>query len=525
MQLHPTRNALDLSLVGIALLCLGIVTSRAAIAAWGGALLLGLQLARAIPRLNVTRSLAAGFEMLWREPQRTARVSRGEQLVLRGEVRNRDDRAARSVHLRAVYSPHLVVRLEPTSGEVPAGGRLAVDVTVQGSRVGRHGIYGLSLEVQGSPGLYEVPLTFSNPFGVEVMPSVYAQRARPALGGRSRLRADAGRLGRRPMGSYDLREIREYQLGDPFKRIAWKASARRSRLMVRDFDQEERDIVWFLLEASVELWAGAPGRAPLDTAIDAVASLAERELELGNRVGLGVIAARRLVWLRPRGGAAQAAAILEALSFQTSCYDADRSGLDEADVAARILEHMRALDPDLTATLQPGDLDRIARRVNSVLSRAPFGANLPVAHSPRERTLRQYLANFGIDSPPRIQPERPKSSLALASALQDTLLHRPRPSRLIICAPAPALPLEARLADALRLARRRHTRVSWVCVPLRLGAPNRGDDAVSRSVQWALQLRDGSAFSSCRRALRQFGVHVQHCDVAFQVGRTRSLAA
>lgn len=525
MQLHPTRNALDLSIVGIAVLCLGLLTAQAAIAAWGGALLLGLQLARAITRLGVMRIRAAGFEMLWREPQRTARVSRDERVVLRAEVRNRDNRAARYVQLRAVYSPHLFVRLDPASGEVPAGGRLAVNVTVQASRVGRHGIYGLSLEVQGSPGLYEVPLTFSNPFGVEVMPAVYSQRARPALGGRSRQRADVGRLGRRPMGSYDLREIREYQAGDPFKRIAWKASARRSQLMVRDFDQEERDVVWFVLDASVELWAGESGHAPLDTAIDVAASLAERELEQGNRVGFCVFAARRLAWLRPRGGAAQSAAILEALSFQTGSYDADRSGLDETDVAARVLEHMRALDPELTATLRPGELDRIARRVNSVLSRAPFGANLPVGHSPRERTLRQYLANFGIDSPPRVQPEHPKASLSLASALQDALLHRPRPSRLVVCAPAPTFPLEAPLVDALRLAQRRHARISWVHVPLHLGLPQRNDDPVSRSVLWALQLRNDSEFANSRRLLRQYGVHLRRSEGSSQVGRANSAAA
>ena len=35
------------------------------------------------------------------------------------------------------------------------------------------------------------------------------------------------------------------------KRIAWKASARRGQLLVRDFEREERDIVWVILEATV----------------------------------------------------------------------------------------------------------------------------------------------------------------------------------------------------------------------------------------------------------------------------------
>ncbi len=195
--------------------------------------------------------------------------------------------------------------VEPDRGEVAAGGRLSVKIVVRADRVGYHGIHGLSLEVQGGPGLFEVPLTFSNPFGVEVLPHAYAAAMRSPRGGRSRMSADEGRPGPLSGDGMELRELREHQPGDPFKRIAWKASAHRGKLMVRDYEREERDVVWLLLDASVELWSGVVGRAPLDIAVDEVASVAQRHLARGDRVGLGIIGARVLSWIvaRPRPGA------------------------------------------------------------------------------------------------------------------------------------------------------------------------------------------------------------------------------
>jgi len=41
--------------------------------------------------------------------------------------------------------------------------------------------------------LFEVPLTFANPFGIEVLPTPYSVLVRSARGGRSRQQADEGR--------------------------------------------------------------------------------------------------------------------------------------------------------------------------------------------------------------------------------------------------------------------------------------------------------------------------------------------
>jgi uncharacterized protein (DUF58 family) len=280
-------------------MAVALIAQQPAVLAWMGGLVVGLALARAVTQVTVARVRAAGFEMLWRNDERVARIGRDQSVTLQAEIRNRDTLAARYVALRAVASPDLTVSLEPSSGEVPAAGRLAVEVTVRGSRVGRHGIHGLSLEVQGSPGLFEVPLTFANPYGIEVLPRAYSTHLKSARGGRARTSADAGRT--RPFAGdgSELREIRDHQPGDPWRRIAWRASARRGKLLIREYEQENRDVVWLIVDASVELWSGTPGAAPLDRVIDEVSTVAQRHLASGDRVGLAIVAARELCCLKP----------------------------------------------------------------------------------------------------------------------------------------------------------------------------------------------------------------------------------
>src|SRR5688500_6100088 len=108
----------------------GILLFQPAIVAWGGALILGLGVARSITLLHVARVRTAGFEMVWRGGGRSVRVMKGQSVTLVAEVRNRDTRAAGYVQLRVIGSPHVAIELESDSGEVPAGGRLEVNVRV-----------------------------------------------------------------------------------------------------------------------------------------------------------------------------------------------------------------------------------------------------------------------------------------------------------------------------------------------------------------------------------------------------------
>lgn len=74
--------------------------------------------------------------------------------------------------------------------------------------------------------------------------------------------------GGRPIGrkSMDLTPhasgIREYQPGDPLKRIHWPATARTGELMVKEFDQDPQGEVWIFLDAERGVHAEKPWQEP-----------------------------------------------------------------------------------------------------------------------------------------------------------------------------------------------------------------------------------------------------------------------
>jgi uncharacterized protein (DUF58 family) len=388
------------AVAGAGLLALGAAARLAPVVAFGGAMILAIAFGRAMALVTVTRLRAAGFEMVWTGSARVHRLSRGDSVVLEGELRNRGPEPVRGVALRPIASSMLLASVEPSTLDLLPGARARVEVTVHAPRVGRWGVHGLALEVRGTPlggdGLYEVPLLFANPLGLEVLPKSAAAFLGSPRGGRARRAVEGGRPANFAGAGDEFRELRDHVPGDPFKRIAWKASARRGRLLAREVDREERDVVWLVVDASVELWAGAPGSAPLDQVIDEVAALAMRHLRQGDRVGLVVMASRLRSWIAPDEGPSHGATLAGALVSAATVVDADRSELEEIDVAARVAEHARPLDPRGLADLRKGDLDALAARADQLRARAPFAPRVPFAPTTREQSLRHYLAAFGI---------------------------------------------------------------------------------------------------------------------------------
>jgi uncharacterized protein (DUF58 family) len=56
--------------------------------------------------------------------------------------------------------------------------------------------------------------------------------------------------------------VREYVHGDPLKRIHWPSSARRDRLMVKEFEQDPQAEIWLFLDAQAGLHHELPAEPP-----------------------------------------------------------------------------------------------------------------------------------------------------------------------------------------------------------------------------------------------------------------------
>lgn len=515
MQLHPTRATFQVALAGAALVAVGVAAKVSAAVAFGGAMLLAVTLGRALALSTVTRIRASGFEMVWSTTKRVTRTTRDEEVVLEAELRNRGFDDARGVNLRPVASSALDVTIHPAVLELPAASKVRFQMRVRPKRIGRWGIHGISLEVRGTPlggeGLYEVPLMFANPHGVEVVPRPILALLQTARGGRSRRVAEAGRPSPLSGEGEQLKELREHVPGDAFKRIAWKASARRGQLLVREMEREERDVVWLVLDASVELWAGEPGKAPLDIAVDELAGVAARHIGRGDRVGLVVLASRIRTWLVPDTGPQQATKIVAALASTASMVDQDRCELDETELAARVAEHLRPLDPRGLADVPRANLDALALRAEAMRSRAPFAPRQPLAASPREQRFRHYLASFGIEVPPRIDGERERAEVQLAGAMDKIAKEKKHKASVVhVWAPSPGP--DSILPTSLRKLRARHVEVRWTMPAFEPGLEtgHAGDATVEDVVRGAVRLRVRASQARAERVLRGLGVRARH---------------
>jgi uncharacterized protein (DUF58 family) len=512
MELYPTRSTFHVAVAGAGLVALGAAARLSPVAAFGGAMLLAVAMGRALALLGVTRLRASGFEMVWADSARVRRVAAGATLVLDAELRNRADEPVRAVAIRPVASTMLEVTVRPEVLVLPPHTRRRIEVTVRAPRVGRWGVHGVALEVRcaalGGEGLYEVPLHFANPLGIEVLPASMNALLTSARGGRTRRASEAGRPAALAGAGDELRELRDHAPGDPFKRIAWKASARRGRLLVREMEREERAIVWLLMDTSVELWAGAPGSAPLDHVVEEVAAAATQHLRRGDRVGLVVFASRLRAWIEPDEGPTHAAALAAALASAPSAVDVDRSDLDEAGVARRVLEHARPLDPRGLRDVKRDELDALARRADVLRARAPFAPRIPMAPNEREASLRRYLAAFGIESPPRASGEHEAAQETLIQCLAQ--IAREKPVATLLHAWGPPPPEVARAHKALASLRHRRIDVRWTLPPFDAGVGTGGErrDPLAGVVDEAVRVRARVGQIRAAAQLRRLGVRL-----------------
>lgn len=494
-------------------IAVGLVRSSADVVAYGCALVLGVAIARALTRVSVSRARSAGFEMLWLGAASTIKATRLEPTRIIAELRNRDTLATHFKELAVTHSPGLVVRVAPDAGTIPPGGKLDVVIHIHPLRVGFHGLFNLTLSTIRAPGLFTVPLVFSNPYVIEVLPRSLRLGLSGARGGRSvQLSAQVG-LAPRPGESLELRELREHQAGDPYRRIAWKASARRGRLMVIDREQETSDVVWLIVDLSIDSASGEIGNAAMDRALDLASKLVQTHLRRGDRVGLAMVGSRILKLISPGHGAAHAAQLFSALTHCAHTADQDRSAWDEADVANKVLEHARSLHRDF-ANVSAGDYARLLPAVSALIKKAPVQAEQCWATSNAEQLLRTYLLSFGIQPPPRAKSDRFQTELQIARLIRD-FQTRKRPCSLIsLIARPPGLDSPKQLLDVLGRGAGRHVQVNFYPTLDYVGS--RKMDKMSpqgRVAEDAIIHRQRLAAEDGVTQLRRLGVHVPRYEL------------
>ena len=449
----------------------------------------------------------------------------GRPFPLRVLLRNRSPRAFGDATLTPVASPALGVA-GPLRARVPRLSEIELSTEITPHTAGTWHLHGAQLALGDRFGLFVIHAYFPNPLGCKVFPRFSATSAMPALTRRTAAlheRAGQHRMRLRGLGG-ELREIRDHVQGDPFKQIAWKATARTRRLMVREL---ERDVVMthqLLLDASPTMRGGEHGRAKLDYGVEVCAALARAAGEAGDRVGLVTFDSRIIGQVKAKGGRPHERRLLEHLMALRHVVDEDLTDPTDGELCAIVARYLRhqegidirlpappALDDPRWADVVTGptgdlyDLDALDRVVTVFTSaaREPLGAHVHAA-SPTMAHLRHFCRLRGIEIPYRRGPGRK------ALGLTDTLLlaARPRGSQVLVL----VSDLEG-LGDSLdgvlraaRLAITRHRLL--VIVPFAPGFAEIPDDAHSRRVAAILTQAERRALEPPRRAIESLGVPV-----------------
>lgn len=162
-------------------------------------------------------------------------------------------------------------------------------------------------------GLAEREIRLPTEEPVRVYPNVLALREFDLLKQQGRLREIGIRRSRiRGLGT-EFESLRDYAEGDDYRKIDWKASARRAKLVVRQFEQERNQAVILVIDVGRHMLSEVNGVRKLDHALDACLMLMHAAATAGDQIGLMVYADRVRRYIPPKKGRSQVGVIIEAL--------------------------------------------------------------------------------------------------------------------------------------------------------------------------------------------------------------------
>ena len=149
---------------------------------------------------------------------------------------------------------------------------------------------------------------------VVILPAASMPQRRTGLTHRS-LRDELGIKPKAARGEgREFESLREYVPGDDPRHIDWRASARHTRLQVRQFQTERHHTVMIALDTGRLMGARVDGASKLDHAINCGAALARVSAGFGDRVGFVAFDRQLRLFVRPRSGRSGAGAAVEATS-------------------------------------------------------------------------------------------------------------------------------------------------------------------------------------------------------------------
>jgi uncharacterized protein (DUF58 family) len=290
------------------------------------ALALLLALASVVPRMLYVFgfALAAGAALLAADgalgpSSRSLRISRrplghlalGRPAHATYDVENRAQLAV-TIGVIETPVPSIDFAAEAVVATIPARSALTLELALVARERGPARFGALYAWAQNRIGLLRRRYRIEASEEVRVLPDLSAVESYGTLAKRSTL-LDAGlrRLRLRGVGS-EFESLRDYQPGDAFRLVDWKATARRGHLMVTNYDVERSQNVVVALDCGRLMTPRIGAQRKFDYALTAGLSVARIAQAADDNVGLVAFAAKLLLSIPARRGAAHYRALAQA---------------------------------------------------------------------------------------------------------------------------------------------------------------------------------------------------------------------
>ncbi|MFO0750652.1 MAG: DUF58 domain-containing protein [Myxococcota bacterium] len=418
-----------------------------------------------------------------------------------------------------------------TANQGPAG--VGATLAVTPLRLGNGWIHGFDLRALVAWRMFRVELWLPASLEVLALPRHMADFGRaPLQPTRAALEERSDLVHRLHRGfGLEIRELRDFQPGDPFKHIAWRASARRGKLIAREFESDLSLSIWLMVDASPSMFWGAPGDARIDHALELAHDIGRVLTSGRDRVGLMVHDhAVRLV-VEPDVGPAQFTRILQALLEVPHMVHEDRTEVTDRELLDRVGHWFEAqenrsfllADPAQAGPRGPRQLAwdeaQMLGACQNALDRQ-FARRRPVvpfadyAVDPRRAILRAFCRFRGIPLPRDPTPRPGGQAHGLEAGIEALLAThgRARSGSHLLLSVSDLYTADD--LDALRrvaLAARRHRHGLVFAIPT--GDRNLGRDIVSRDPRLfralieVSALRAAQSLRTAEAVLRPAGAH------------------
>lgn len=206
----------------------------------------------------------------------------------------------------------------PATSSLDSATPLSIQITITGHTRGLFPLGPVALTIAGPWKLVRRSIIYDLNDTISVVPSIVGAGRYRLLAAQHRLRTAGQRAIRRRGAGTAFANLRDYVAGDDPRHIDWKATARRHRLISREFTVEQGQTIMIAMDCGRMMTQLAGDRPRFEYALGSALTLADIALSTGDRVGLIAFDSLVRSYIAPARSPGTLGAIRDALTAVTA---------------------------------------------------------------------------------------------------------------------------------------------------------------------------------------------------------------